>query len=192
MTDFFMNHITAIPRSDDATDHTNGYKGIRFWALLCCVDACLDLGITCTEKCASETSELCIKLLLCLCVPLDKYLELMQHPQASTHPHWLPGAMWQMAKNYRTKFQNGVLPFYNKLGSGQTWHDAYECTKKALWHEYATKSKLAQEKNGVNGCMDVHVPKLSYSNMILWGLTDYGLCNGCLNINLRGRGAKAR
>jgi hypothetical protein len=129
---------------------------------------------------------------MCLGMPLDKYKELMQHPQASTYPNWLPGVMWQMAKNYRTKFQNGVLPFYNKLGSGQTWHDVYECTKKAIWHEFATKSNLAQEKKGVNGSMDVHVPKLSYSNTILWGLTNYGLCNGRLNINLRGRSGESK
>jgi hypothetical protein len=98
-----MSHIAAISTSEDATDHANGYKGIHFWALLRCVDACLDLGITCTEKCSSGMSELYIKLLMCLGMPLDKYKELMQHPQASTYPNWLPVAMWQMTKNYRTK-----------------------------------------------------------------------------------------
>jgi hypothetical protein len=102
----------------------------------------------------------------------------MQHPQATTYPNWLPGAMWQMAKNYRTKYQNGMLPSYNKLSSGKTWHDAFECTKKALWHEYAMKSNTAQENKGL------HVPKMRFSNMVLWVLTDYRLCNGLLNIDI--------
>jgi hypothetical protein len=79
-----------------------------------------------------------------------------------------------------------------RVGLWSNWHDAYECTKKALWHEYAIKSNSAQEKKGMNGCMDVHVQKLSYSNMILWGLTDYGLCNGRLDINLRGCGGESK
>jgi hypothetical protein len=57
--------------------------------------------------------------------------------------------MWQMENNDCTKFQNGVLPCYNKLGSGQTWHDAYECTEKAIWHEFAAKSNASQEKKDV-------------------------------------------
>jgi hypothetical protein len=82
MTYFFMGHLTVIPTSEDATNHAYGYKGIHFWDLLHCVDACLDLGITCTEKCASKTSEFYIKMLLCLGMQLDTYKECMQHTQA--------------------------------------------------------------------------------------------------------------
>jgi hypothetical protein len=67
--------------------------------------------------------------------------------------------------------------------------------QRRLWHEYATKGNSAQEKkgvDGVDGCMDVHVPKLSYSKMIYWGVTDYGLCSGYLNINIRVRGGKGK
>jgi hypothetical protein len=65
-------------------------------------------------------------------MPLDKYKELMQHPRATTYPNWLSVTMWQMAKKYGTRYQNGVLPFYNELGYGQMWHNAFECTEKAL------------------------------------------------------------
>jgi hypothetical protein len=59
-----MSQLAAIPTSEDATNHGHGYKGIHFWDLLRFVDACLDIGITCTGKCASKTSEFYIKLLI--------------------------------------------------------------------------------------------------------------------------------
>jgi hypothetical protein len=45
------------------------------------------------------------------------------------------------------------------------------------------KSNAAQEKKGWNGLLDVHVQSTIFSNMVIWGLTDYGLCNGDLNIS---------
>jgi hypothetical protein len=73
MSAFSMSQLAEIPTSEDGTNHGNGYKGLHVWALLRRVDACLDLGITCTEKCASETSEFYIKLLFFICMSLDKY-----------------------------------------------------------------------------------------------------------------------
>jgi hypothetical protein len=86
MQHFFMSNLASISIANDTTNHTIGYKRLRFWDLLRCFDACLDIGITCTEKCASEMSELYIKLLFCVGVPLDKFKELMQHLQTNKHP----------------------------------------------------------------------------------------------------------
>jgi hypothetical protein len=36
----------------------------------------------------------------------------------------------------------------------------------------------------LNGLLAVHAPKMSFSNKVLWGLTDYRLCHGRLHINL--------
>jgi hypothetical protein len=80
---FFMSNLVSIPIFEITMNHAIGYKGLHFWALLRCIDACLDLGITCTEKCAIDMLELYIKLLFCVGVPLDKFKELIQHPQAT-------------------------------------------------------------------------------------------------------------
>jgi hypothetical protein len=96
---FFMTNLASIPIVEDTTNHAIGYNGLRFWALLRCVDACFDLGTTCTEKYASDTLELYIKLLFCVGVPLNKFKELMQHPQATTYPVWLSGAIQSNTTN---------------------------------------------------------------------------------------------
>jgi hypothetical protein len=73
MQDFFMSNLVSIPIVGDKTNHAIGYKGLlRVWSLLRCVDACLDLGTTCTEKCASDTLELYIKLFLVVVSPWKK------------------------------------------------------------------------------------------------------------------------
>jgi hypothetical protein len=151
MQQFFISNLASIPIVEDMTNHEIGDKGLRFWALLHYADACLDPGITCTEKYSSDISELYIKLLFCVGVPLDKFKELMQHPQATTYPVWLPGAVWQMANTYRTNFQNMALPYWKMLGSGKTWCDAFDCVVLHIWHGYATKSNTAEEKKGKTG-----------------------------------------
>jgi hypothetical protein len=60
MQDLFMSNLASIPIVEDTVNCAIGYKALLFWALLRCVDACLDLGITCTEKFASDTSDLFI------------------------------------------------------------------------------------------------------------------------------------
>jgi hypothetical protein len=51
----FMSQLAYIPIFEDTTNHAIGYKGLCFWPPLYCVDVCLDLGITCTGKCDSDT-----------------------------------------------------------------------------------------------------------------------------------------
>jgi hypothetical protein len=146
MIDYSMGKIASIPLFEDSTNHGNCYRGLRFWALLRYVDVCMDLGITCIKVCVTQTAITYIHLLFCIGMLADKLNDMMQHPHPTQFPVWLRNGMWTMAKNYRTKFHNLILLYYNKLGSGQTCHDAEENTVKAYFFEYATKSNAFEEK----------------------------------------------
>jgi hypothetical protein len=130
----------------------------------------MDRGITCLEKCGQETCELCIHLMMC-------------HTQKVQVPKWLPTEMWTMAENYRTKYQNYAIPYYNKTWSGQAWRDSYDLVKLALWSAYATKQNLIEMKKGHVDKYDSHFPKWSYMDVKLWGVMDEGLCHSQLNLS---------
>jgi hypothetical protein len=145
---FFISQLASITTQEDMNIYAVGYKCIHFWALLRCVDACLDLGMTCAEQCANTVSETYIKLIFCLGLPLEKFRESMQHPQSSTFPVWLPAIMWKMSKNYRTKFKNAVLVYFDTTGSDQTWLDGNEITCGAYCWDCATKCNNAEVEKG--------------------------------------------
>jgi hypothetical protein len=154
---FFMGNLASIPMFEVSTNHGKGYRGLHFWALLRRVHACMDLGITCIEECGTHTAITYIHLLFCIGMPEDKLKDMMHNSQPTQFPVWSPNGMWTMAKNYRTKFHNSMLPYYNKLGSGHMWRDAEENTVKAYFFEYATECNTAEEKKGKQGRLDIHI-----------------------------------
>jgi hypothetical protein len=142
----------------------------------------MDLGITCIKVCVTQTAITYIHLLFCIGMLADKLNDMMQHPHPTQFPVWLRNGMWTMAKNYRTKFHNLILLYYNKLGSGQTCHDAEENTVKAYFFEYATKSNAAEEKKVNQGRLDVHMPNSNFLHMHFWSMYDRILVQGNMNV----------
>jgi hypothetical protein len=67
MIDFFMGWVTDISTTEATVNTAIRYKGLCFWALLHCVDACMDLGVTCVEKCGNNTSKT-----YCIGMPVEK------------------------------------------------------------------------------------------------------------------------
>jgi hypothetical protein len=133
----------------------------------------MDNGLTYLEKCGEETCECYIHLMYNVGMSVDKMKYMMRHTQKGQVPNLLPTEMWTMSKNYRTKYQNEVLPYYNKTGSGQTWRDGYDLVKLDLWSKYATKQNLLKMKKSRPEKYGVYLPKSSFTNMKLWGTMDY-------------------
>jgi hypothetical protein len=178
--DFFLRQLSSIPPSDDSTNHGNCYHDLCFWALLRCVDRVVDNGLTCLEKCGEETCKLYIHLVYNVGMSVDKMKDMMGHTQSGQVPNWLPTEMCTMSKNYRTKYHNEVLPYYNKTG---TWRDDYNLVTLDLWSKYAIKQNFLETKKGHPEKYDVYLPKSSFTNMKLWGAMDYTLCHSRLNIS---------
>jgi hypothetical protein len=54
--------------------------------------------------------------------------------------------------------------------------------KKYIWLIYAKKQNTADADKGRQCCYDLHLQKTKYTDMKIWGVMDYTICNGHLNI----------
>jgi hypothetical protein len=113
---------------------------------------------------------------------VKKLKKMMQHTQKIQVQNQQPTAMWTMAKNYCMKLQNKVLPYFNRTGSGQTLRSGYDLVKESRWLLCAKKHNEGEEEKGRTGRYGLYFPKANYTDMKLWGVMDYVICNVRLNV----------
>jgi hypothetical protein len=149
--EYFMMKVSTIPAPTDPKNRSKCIGGLRFFFLLRAIMDIILIGTTILADCANNAARWYLFYAFKCGLSCGEFHKLMQHQQATHYSNYSNAIIWHQCKNARYTLHNEVLPHYNQVGSGVSFHEQLKQVLSGIWNQSAyalnvTNAKEGQEK----------------------------------------------